>query len=83
MIRSYINATIGFSALSRTVTTRPESLMRMFGPKGNPSAANLFGVIAALQNNEGIHFTLKPTDAKLVSATSSPRKQRAPSPSVK
>lgn len=63
MIRNYINATVGFPALSRAVNTPPESLMRMFGPKGNPSAANLFGVIAALQNREGIHFTLKPVRA--------------------
>lgn len=59
MIRNYINATVGFPALSRAVRTPPESLMRMFGPKGNPSAANLFGVIAELQNQEGIHFSLK------------------------
>jgi len=60
MIRNYINATVGFPALSKTVHAPPESLMRMFEPKGNPSAANLFGVIAALQSQEGIHFTLKP-----------------------
>ena len=60
MIRNYINATVGFPALSKTVHAPPESLMRMFGPKGNPSAANLFGVIAALQSHQGIHFTLKP-----------------------
>ena len=61
LIRNYINATLGFAALSRAVDTPPESLMRMFGPKGNPSAANLFGVIAELQHQEGIHhFTVKP-----------------------
>lgn len=60
MIRNYINATVGFQELARTVDTSAPSLMRMFGPKGNPSAANLFGVIAALQNREGIHFALKP-----------------------
>jgi hypothetical protein len=59
LIRNYINATIGFPALATTVDTPAESLMRMFGPKGNPSAKNLFGVIAALQNQEGIQFALK------------------------
>jgi DNA-binding phage protein len=59
MIRNYINATVGFPALAGTVATPAESLMRMFGPKGNPSAKNLFGVIAALQNREGIEFALK------------------------
>ena len=53
--------TVGFAALSRAVDTPPESLMRMFGPKGNPSAANLFGVVAELQHQEGIHrFAVKP-----------------------
>jgi hypothetical protein len=63
MIRNYINATVGFKELSRAVSTPPESLMRMFGPKGNPSAANLFGVIAELQHQEGIHFALKAVPA--------------------
>ena len=59
LIRNYINATVGFQALAQTVHTPPPSLMRMFGPKGNPSASNLFGVIAALQAQEGINFALK------------------------
>ena len=59
MIRNYINATVGFQELSIATATRPESLMRMFGPKGNPSASNLFGIIAELQHREGIHFAVK------------------------
>ena len=31
----------------------------MFGPKGNPSAANLFGVIAALQEAEGVNVEIQ------------------------
>jgi hypothetical protein len=30
----------------------------MFGPNGNPSAQNLFGVIAALQKAEGVSIEL-------------------------
>jgi hypothetical protein len=59
LVRNYINATLGFQELARTVHTPAPSLMRMFGPKGNPSASNLFGVIAELQRQEGINFTLK------------------------
>jgi DNA-binding phage protein len=59
MIRNYINATVGFPALAEQVYTPAESLMRMFSPKGNPSIGNLFGVIAQLQKQEGVHFTLK------------------------
>jgi hypothetical protein len=45
LLRDYINATIGFEELSR-VTKRPvKSLMRMFGPAGNPQARNSFEVI--------------------------------------
>jgi hypothetical protein len=50
----YINATIGFEELSR-VTKRPtKSLMRMFGPPGNPQARNLFEVIGHLQRSTGL-----------------------------
>jgi len=41
-------------------TNIPEkSLMRMFGPKGNPSSQNMFGVIAELAKAEGVNFSLK------------------------
>jgi hypothetical protein len=59
LVRNYINATVGFQELARAVHTPAASLMRMFGPKGNPSASNLFGVIAELQRQEGINFALK------------------------
>ena len=49
LIRNYINATMGFKQLAHTVHKQPTSLMRMFSPRGNPSAKNLFEVIAALQ----------------------------------
>jgi hypothetical protein len=35
-----------------------KSLMRMFGPDGNPQARNLFGVIGHLQRAEGLQFEL-------------------------
>jgi len=31
----------------------------MFGPKGNPSSHNMFGVIAELAKAEGVNFLLK------------------------
>ena len=33
--------------------------MRMFAPKGNPQASNLFAVIGYLQEQEGIHLEAK------------------------
>ena len=36
VLRDYINATIGFEELSLVFGKSSKSLMRMFGPKGNP-----------------------------------------------
>jgi DNA-binding phage protein len=56
VLRDYINATIGFEKLGRKVGVPAKSLMRMFGPNGNPQAKNLFAVIAALQKDAGIEL---------------------------
>jgi DNA-binding phage protein len=58
VLRDFINATIGFETLSKHVDVPAKSLMRMFGPKGNPRADNLFSVIQALQKNSGIHLAV-------------------------
>ena len=59
VLRDYINATIGFEALAEITQTPPKSLMRMFGPNGNPTVANLFAVIHALQSQTGVHLEVK------------------------
>jgi DNA-binding phage protein len=59
VLRDYINATIGFAALAKATGTPPKSLMRMFGPQGNPTAANLSGVISALQEKTGVHLEVR------------------------
>ena len=56
VLRDYINATIGFEKLSDLTDKSSKSLMRMFGPKGNPQARNLFEIIGYLQDHEGVHF---------------------------
>jgi len=58
-LRDYINATIGFQALGTATDRSPKSLMRIFGPKGNPQARNLFEIIAHLQEREGIHLKVQ------------------------
>jgi hypothetical protein len=65
MLRDYINATIGFEALSTLTGKDAKSLMRMLGPKGNPQARNLFDVIAHLQEREGVHFHVHPAREKV------------------
>jgi DNA-binding phage protein len=59
ILRHYINATIGFPALARTMNIPSSSLQRMLGPDGNPRPENLFGVIAALQKQEGVNVALE------------------------
>ena len=56
VLRDYIKATIGFAALSEGVGTPSKSLIRMFGPKGNPNAGNLFKVLGHLQKHAGIQL---------------------------
>ena len=56
VLRDYINATIGFEELGSLTDKQPKSLMRMFGPSGNPQARNLFEVISRIQKHEGVQL---------------------------
>jgi len=55
-LRSCINATIGFEKLGAALGRSPKSLMRMFGPSGNPTAENLLAVIGLLQDETGVRL---------------------------
>jgi DNA-binding phage protein len=59
LLRDYINATIGFVELAKKSGLPPKSLMRMFGPSGNPRADNLFAVIRLLQDETGVQIAVK------------------------
>ena len=54
ILRDYIKATVGFEKLAEATATPAKSLIRMFGPRGNPQARNLFGVISYLQREAGV-----------------------------
>jgi hypothetical protein len=54
ILRDYIKATVGFEKLGAATGAPPKSLIRMFGPRGNPQAKNLFGVIGYLQKRAGV-----------------------------
>ena len=62
ILRDYINATVGFQQLGVETGASPKSLIRMFGPAGNPQARNLFSVISHLQRHAGLtlHVTAQP-----------------------
>ena len=58
ILRDYINATVGFTELAEATNIPAKSLMRMFGPEGNPRAGNLLEVVGFLQRREGVRFRL-------------------------
>jgi DNA-binding phage protein len=49
LIRDVIKASMGYAELSRCTGTPEKSLVRMFGPSGNPTAANMASVLHELQ----------------------------------
>jgi len=55
----YINATIGFERLAKATGNPVKSLMRMFGPKGNPQAKHLLTIVAVLQERTGVRVEVK------------------------
>ena len=61
-LRDCINATVGFGALSAETHIPEKSLMRMVGPRGNPTASNLFAMVAALQHQTHVeaHVETRP-----------------------
>ena len=62
ILRDYIKATVGFEKLGEATGNQPKSLIRMFGPRGNPQARNLFSVLGYLQKQAGLqlHVTAQP-----------------------
>jgi hypothetical protein len=62
ILRDYIKATVGFEQLGAETGSSPKSLIRMFGPSGNPQARNLFAVISHLQRHARLtlHVTAQP-----------------------
>jgi DNA-binding phage protein len=77
VLRDYINATIGFEALGDATGTSPKSLMRMFGPVGNPQARNLFAVLRCLQEQGNLRFRVHATRRKREQRVKRPQTQAA------
>ena len=65
LLRDYINATVGFPKLAARTKIRVKTLHQMFGPNGNPTANNLFEIVAYLQQAEGVRFEVRPTRGAL------------------
>jgi len=63
LLRDYINATVGFPQLAGHTKLHVKTLHQMFGPNGNPTASNLFAIVAYLQQAEGVRFEVRPKAA--------------------
>lgn len=59
ILGNYVNATLGYKELAKRTGKNPKSLIRMLGPKGNPTAENLFHIIRHLKRQEGIEFQVR------------------------
>ena len=59
VLRYYINATVGFEELGKVTGASPKSLMRMFGPRGNPTANKLFAVVGHLQKKSRLSIEVR------------------------
>jgi DNA-binding phage protein len=73
LLRDYINAAIGFPKLAEHTKLHVKTLHQMLGPNGNPTASNLFEIVAYLQHAEGVRFEVRPTRA-------ASRSKKRPSP---
>jgi DNA-binding phage protein len=60
-LHAYIKATVGYENLAKATGTPVKSLMRMFGPKGNPTADNLSSVIGVLQKKTRVRLEVRAT----------------------
>jgi DNA-binding phage protein len=65
LLRDYVNATVGFPKLSAHTKIHAKTLHQMFGPNGNPTANNLFEIVAYLQQAEGVRLEVRSGRAAL------------------
>ena len=63
LLRDAINATTGFKQLGELLGIGEKSLMRMYGPKGNPRADNLLATVAQLREAARISVEVKASHA--------------------
>jgi len=66
LIRDVIKGAIGYVELSRRTGTPEKSLIRMFGPAGNPTAANMASVLMELQRHGRVRLRVhsEPVNAR-------------------
>ena len=57
ILRDYIKATVGFEALGEATGAPAKSLIRMFGPRGNPQAGTFSACLAICKSRPDWNFT--------------------------
>lgn len=66
LLRDYVNATIGFQELAQRTGKHDKNLMRSLGLNGSPTAANLFEIIQACTDGQGITIAAQVTQTQSV-----------------
>lgn len=59
ILRDYINATVGFTFLSKKLKKDSKSIQRMLSASGNPRAENIFAIFKILQDEDNISLQVK------------------------
>lgn len=59
LLRDYINATITFDGLAAALDKPSKSLQRRLGPRGNPTAENIFAILKVLQEEGNLQLEVK------------------------
>ena len=61
MLRDYVLASIGYTDLAKRIGKKPESIMRMLSPKGNPTMKNMAALLSTLSRYEGVDIHVQAT----------------------
>ena len=64
LLRDYIHVTITFAGLAKALRKSSKSLQRMLGPRGNPTADHIFGMMKVLQQHERLRLRVKTARTK-------------------
>jgi hypothetical protein len=83
LLRDYIKGTVGFEKLAQATGTPAKSLIRMFGPRGNPQAINLFAVIAHLQQRAKLRLEVNARPKPKLASRSRVQRRGAVEPRTK
>jgi DNA-binding phage protein len=63
-----VKASPGFPAVAKATGIHEKSLIRMLGPKGNPTAASLARIFRVLADHHNVDFVVKTSPRKKTKA---------------